>query len=570
MKFLSTYCSTAACIAVFTFPKAMGQHSPTVRSTLTTNSGGVYSLAIPNDPEEAWRQARFSAPQLADPAISGRNADPDKDGLPNIVERLIGFEPLVPNAGYPNFGLYPDGSFSMGIFRLHASSDLDPVFQVSRDLKRWKSGEEFTFVNPLHTVTYPGYDSWEETAKWKTTDVPSLYMRLAPVRPSRINFVNALTQLEAIPADLLDKCVVPSGDFEGAITYIPQVYPTHYVYHINWFFASVGLVPFVDSKPTVVKKYLERYLQVVGDLNNTRPENNYRMRDYNLNIDYTLHEGDPDIPPDIKADSDDSYAGTFLGLAARYALKYPGDSWFGMKAPTLKAIWTANIGSSLRPNGLVKALQQGYDVGLLEDNVEVWADTLLFADALEQVGDHAGAQVCRLFCNNLRDAIHAVLWDATNNAWKPADGYSTAGRGYYYAFLQCQYFPELYGFTHPSGYEETQRRYDAAWAWLEGGTQNDGMENPGPPWWTSQAWIPFINANNETDYNLYSDMGLAVVAMRRGKFEQARAFMALALDKWMTDYTRTPIPTNPLNYPGTIVSDIGHWHYLLKGAIVPP
>lgn len=579
---------SAMTLALFSLP-AKAQHAPELRSTLTTNSGGVYSLVIPNDPEVTWKQAYFTPEQCADPAISGPNADPDGDGLPNAVERLMAHHPLTPEAGYPYVGIYSYlattdplyGSMSLTIPRSHAASDLDPVVQVSPDLKRWKSGEEFTYVNPLHTAPFPppdARDSWEVTARLRTTDTPKLFMRYAPVRPSRINFVESLGQLEAIPADLLDQCVVPSGEFAGALTTIPRVYTlSHYalgIYHINWYFANVGLIPFVDAKPTVVKNHLVRHLATLASDN--------RIRDYNIRADN--YEQDAAYPS-IASDSDDSYAGTFLGLASRYAMKYPSDPWFGANVARLKAVWVDNIksqtnvkkpGSPVPANGLVRTFQGGAgafgDFCYLEDNVEVWADTLLFAQALKGIGDTAGETECLTYCENLRAAIHNVLWDSTKNAWKVADTVSSASRGYYYAYLQCQYFPELYGFTHPSGYEETQRRYDAAWAWLEGGTKNDGTEDQGPAWWTSAAWNSYTAGQTpETVHQVYSDMALAAVAMRRGKFENARAYMAFALDRWMTDNTRVPDNANKSGtWPGTVVSDIGYWHYLLKGAIPKP
>lgn len=46
----------------------------------------------------AWRDAEFTAGQIADPLVSGPAADPDADGFANLEEYAFGGEPLVPDA----------------------------------------------------------------------------------------------------------------------------------------------------------------------------------------------------------------------------------------------------------------------------------------------------------------------------------------------------------------------------------------------------------------------------------------------------------------------------------------
>jgi hypothetical protein len=48
---------------------------------------------------DAWQAAYFTSTQIADPNVSGRNADPDRDGLSNFLEHAHGLDPLQPDAG---------------------------------------------------------------------------------------------------------------------------------------------------------------------------------------------------------------------------------------------------------------------------------------------------------------------------------------------------------------------------------------------------------------------------------------------------------------------------------------
>jgi hypothetical protein len=66
--------------------------------TVTVNPSSEYSLGangaatvtLVDPPFEAWRFSRFDAAQLADPLVSGPGADPDGDGMANLLEFFVG------------------------------------------------------------------------------------------------------------------------------------------------------------------------------------------------------------------------------------------------------------------------------------------------------------------------------------------------------------------------------------------------------------------------------------------------------------------------------------------------
>ena len=63
-----------------------------------------------------WQAESFDAAQLASPAISALDADPDRDNIPNLLEYAFGTDPLSGSAspvqeglGWPEFSLVDDG-----------------------------------------------------------------------------------------------------------------------------------------------------------------------------------------------------------------------------------------------------------------------------------------------------------------------------------------------------------------------------------------------------------------------------------------------------------------------------
>lgn len=126
-----------------------------VTTLVVSNAFGLFS------PVDVWRTAYFT--NLSDPAISGDGADPDHDGIPNLLEYAFGLDPTnALRTGLP-YGeiLTQNGTnyFALVYQRIKEPSGLVFTVETSPDLKNWTSGptvtqtENITDMGTLQQVT---------------------------------------------------------------------------------------------------------------------------------------------------------------------------------------------------------------------------------------------------------------------------------------------------------------------------------------------------------------------------------------------------------------------------------
>ena len=95
------------------------------------------TLAILDAPFDQWRHSRFSPEQLADPEVSGPEADPDKDGTNNLLEFFSGGDPLT--AGIPpRLKLCPAPVCTLEVERHPLAGQLFLRVEESLDLGGWE------------------------------------------------------------------------------------------------------------------------------------------------------------------------------------------------------------------------------------------------------------------------------------------------------------------------------------------------------------------------------------------------------------------------------------------------
>ena len=95
----------------------------------------IVKIATPDPlPYAIWKLSKFSTAELADPTISGDSADPDQDGITNLMEYTLALNPLSPDAnGLPTTS--QQGGYLTMTYRLNKqATDVLVVVEASADL----------------------------------------------------------------------------------------------------------------------------------------------------------------------------------------------------------------------------------------------------------------------------------------------------------------------------------------------------------------------------------------------------------------------------------------------------
>ena len=109
----------------------------------------------------AWCQRSFAPADLANPDIVGPGADPDGDGLANLLEFAFGTNPRVPNSAPWEFALLETGGqsyLSVECRRSLAASPVTVMLEVGSDLLTWSSSVG-QVVEVLRRDDGDGYES---------------------------------------------------------------------------------------------------------------------------------------------------------------------------------------------------------------------------------------------------------------------------------------------------------------------------------------------------------------------------------------------------------------------------
>lgn len=240
---------------------------------------------------------------------------------------------------------------------------------------------------------------------------------------------------------------------------------------LNWYFSHLGLIAIVQY---LSASDLELYIRSHLDLYLSRLQTNFTIEDVNFN-DASLQNITL-----VPSDSDNSYASTFLSLAARY-LKASGNwAWWTAHRDTLLAVAQNNIVDQIKANGLSRVFQpprstSTSEYGFTMNNAEDYRGLRDLAEIYSLRGDSTQASVLRGHAHRIGQAMSDVLWDSARQGYKVSDQDLHADTRSFYPGSCCQVFAQAHGVVECSGHD------DAAWNFL----------NTWHPRWPQESYDPF-------------------------------------------------------------------------------
>ncbi|MDB6139762.1 MAG: putative alpha-L-arabinofuranosidase, partial [Verrucomicrobiaceae bacterium] len=155
---LGNFLPGSANATMYAYTKANDLANADLTTSTITNAGASFSATFPSYSMSvivlqapagfaAWQALKFTPAELGSTSISGPTADPDHDGLSNLLEYAFALEPKTASrAGRPVPGQQTTGGktyLTYAFTQPRAITDLTYTVQVSADLITWNSGPAY-------------------------------------------------------------------------------------------------------------------------------------------------------------------------------------------------------------------------------------------------------------------------------------------------------------------------------------------------------------------------------------------------------------------------------------------
>lgn len=136
---------------------ATNQVTVTISLTASTNyvltNLASATAVILDRPINNWLRANFTTAELANATVSGDSADPDHDGLPNLMEYALGTLPKTAD-GNQFSPAASNGMFNVSYPLSKSAPDVELMPEWSTNLVTWLAGTNyFEVVNVTDQVT---------------------------------------------------------------------------------------------------------------------------------------------------------------------------------------------------------------------------------------------------------------------------------------------------------------------------------------------------------------------------------------------------------------------------------
>ncbi len=163
--------ATAGAISVVPINRN-GARPKTQTVVLALASGSGYTVGSPNTATvyiageagyDAWRAAHFSDADFTNDLVSGPSADPDGDGIANLLEYSLGLDPKkvdVSGLPQPQIVHASDQDYlSLSIVKSQANTDVSYGAEVSADLQIWDGSAGAVQVSVQANTPTAGFDT---------------------------------------------------------------------------------------------------------------------------------------------------------------------------------------------------------------------------------------------------------------------------------------------------------------------------------------------------------------------------------------------------------------------------